>query len=68
MRAVQHGECPLIERYTEGAVTCDELRNDVDWDRDDDGRVTGYRVRFATDASVGQASTTDQPANTVAAV
>lgn len=30
-RRVPAGRCPTIERITEGAVTCEEMRPDVDW-------------------------------------
>jgi DNA-binding transcriptional regulator YdaS (Cro superfamily) len=53
--------CADIERVT--GVACEELRPDVDWDRDDAGRVTGYRVRFSTDASVEQSASTVDPAD-----
>lgn len=63
VRAVQYGECPLIEQFTAGQVTCEDLRDDVDWDRDDAGRVTGYRVRFSMDASVAEVASTVDPAD-----
>lgn len=31
VRPVPAERCPAIERATEGAVTCEELRPDVDW-------------------------------------
>ena len=62
VRAVQYGECPLIEQFTGAQVPCEDLRDDVDWDRDDSGAVTGYRVRFPTAASVDQAPATVEPA------
>jgi DNA-binding transcriptional regulator YdaS (Cro superfamily) len=34
--------CPAIEIAT--GVTCEELRADLLWERDDDRRVTAYRV------------------------
>jgi len=43
-------------------VRCEDLRDDVDWDRDDSGAVTGYRVRFPTAASVEQGASTVEPA------
>lgn len=36
--------CPAIERATR--VTCEELRPDLDWERNDAGAVIAYRVRF----------------------
>lgn len=30
-RQVPAERCPAIERFTEGAVRCEELRPDVDW-------------------------------------
>lgn len=59
---MQHSECPLIEQFTGGLVRCEDLRDDVDWDRDDSGAVTGYRVRFPTAASVEQEPSTVEPA------
>jgi len=53
--------CKEIERVT--GVTCDELRPDVEWDRDDSGAVTGYRVRFPTAASVEQGASTVEAVN-----
>jgi len=53
--------CPAIERAT--GVACGDLRSDVDWDRDDSGAVTGYRVRFPTAASVEQGAATVEPVN-----
>lgn len=35
-------QCPAIEAAT--GVLCEELRPDLDWTRDEDGRVTGYHV------------------------
>lgn len=35
-------QCPAIELAT--GVRCEALRNDVAWQRDDSGRVTGYVV------------------------
>jgi DNA-binding transcriptional regulator YdaS (Cro superfamily) len=43
-RPIAHHWCPAIEAATGGAVQCNELRDDVEWERDDDNRVTGYRV------------------------
>lgn len=39
--------CPAIESCT--GVVCEELRPDLDWERED-GRVTGYRVRLPAPA------------------
>lgn len=36
--------CPAIETATGGAVTCEQLRPDVTWQRDEGGNVTGYIV------------------------
>lgn len=36
--------CPAIESATVGAVTCEQLRPDVTWQRDSAGQVTGYVV------------------------
>lgn len=36
------GMCPATEAHT--GVTCESLRPDLEWERDDLGRVTGYRV------------------------
>lgn len=35
--------CPAVEAAT--GVRCEDLRPDVEWTRDDAGRVTGYHVR-----------------------
>lgn len=53
--------CAEIERAT--GVTCEELRPDVDWDRDEAGNVTGYRVRFSTAAMVDTGAATVESAN-----
>lgn len=39
--------CVLIERATNGFVTCEELRGDVHWLRDHGGSVTKYEVEIA---------------------
>lgn len=37
--------CPAIEAVTRGAVTCEELRPDVHWVRDEETKaITGYTV------------------------
>lgn len=36
-----------IEAATDGEVRCEELRPDLEWARDDEGRVTGFHVRLA---------------------
>ncbi|GAA0694636.1 helix-turn-helix domain-containing protein [Dyella marensis] len=36
-----------IEAATGGAVSCESLRPDLDWERNDQGRVIGYRARVA---------------------
>ena len=38
--------CAAIERATKGAIRADELRPDVVWQRDAEGRVTGYLVEL----------------------
>lgn len=43
-RPIPLHQCPLIEQATGGEVRCHELRDDVEWQRDVDGRVTGYVV------------------------
>lgn len=45
-----------IESATSGAVTCEELRPDLRWERDDLGRVTGYRVPLAPPYSRSEAT------------
>lgn len=57
---VPFAHCVSIETAT--GVRCEDLRPDVDWDRDDSGAVTGYRVRFPTAASVEQEPSTVEPA------
>lgn len=37
--------CPAIESAT--GVRCEDLRPDLGWERNQDGRVTGYRVPLA---------------------
>lgn len=36
--------CAAIESATAGAVTCEQLRTDVEWERDAAGAVIAYRV------------------------
>lgn len=36
--------CPDIEAATGGRVRCEALRPDIEWQRDQDGRVTGRVV------------------------
>lgn len=38
--------CALVESATRGLVTCEQLRPDLDWLRDSDGRAF-YRERMA---------------------
>lgn len=38
------GHCASVEAAT--GIPCEELRPDVDWERDASGRVVGYRVRL----------------------
>lgn len=45
-RGVPLERCREVEAATSGAVRCEDLRPDVDWTRDDQGRVTGYHVRI----------------------
>lgn len=45
LRELPSERCPAIEAAT--GVSCDDLRPDLSWDRDDQGRVTGYRVVLA---------------------
>lgn len=62
---ILRGQVPLehVPALAKAAgVRCEQLCNDVDWDRDDSGAVTGYRVRFPTAASVEQAPSTVEPA------
>lgn len=46
---VPEAHCPAVERIT--GIKCEELRPDVDWERDRRGRVTAYRVRVTTKAA-----------------
>lgn len=39
--------CLSIEVATGGRVRCEALRPDIEFQRDNDGRVTGYVVRIA---------------------
>lgn len=43
-RSIPAEWCESIERATAGAVTCDQLRPDLDWHRDAQGRAF-YRER-----------------------
>lgn len=40
---VPAARCPYIEAAT--TVPCERLRPDLEWHRDDQGRITGYHVR-----------------------
>lgn len=48
-RPVAAHHCPAIEAAT--GVRCEELRPDLEWERDPAGVVTGYRVRVAPPAN-----------------
>lgn len=37
-------KAPLIEIASGGAVRCEQICPDVDWERDSAGNLTGYRV------------------------
>lgn len=41
-------QCVSIEAATGGRVRCEALRPDVEFQRDADGRVTGYVVRVSS--------------------
>jgi DNA-binding transcriptional regulator YdaS (Cro superfamily) len=41
---VPEDRCGDIEAATAGVVTCDALRPDVEWQRNENGVVTGYLV------------------------
>lgn len=43
-----------IATATQGRVSCEELRPDVEWQRDARGRVTGYRVQLGAPAGKGK--------------
>jgi DNA-binding transcriptional regulator YdaS (Cro superfamily) len=47
--------CPAIEVAT--GVRCEELRDDLAWERDDRGRVTGYRVVLPLCNTVSESAT-----------
>lgn len=52
---LQRGQAPLehcwaIEQAVEGKITCEELRDDVQWERDRKGRVLSYRVPVGASA------------------
>lgn len=55
LRPVPPLHCPAIERAT--GVTCEQLRPDLCWERDDDYLVTGYRVPLPTLDSIPEAAT-----------
>lgn len=40
--------CPAIEIATAGRVRCEALRPDLEWQRDDENRITGYVVSIAS--------------------
>lgn len=39
--------CVAVEALTGGHVSCEQLRPDLLWQRDPEGRVTGYLVALA---------------------
>lgn len=47
IRGIPLDQCGALEKATNGQVRCEELRNDVQWLRDDAGTVTGYVVPVA---------------------
>lgn len=53
-RGIPLARLPDIERASNGAVRCDDLRPDVEWLRDRAGEVTGYRVHLAAPAGKGK--------------
>lgn len=60
-RQIPPERCKDIERFT--GVSCDELRPDIEWDRDHSGAVIGYRVKFSTAATVDPDPSTVESAN-----
>lgn len=42
--AIPVHHCPAVEEAT--GIPCEELRPDVDWERDASGHVVGYLVRL----------------------
>lgn len=63
LRQVQLTECVPIEQFTAGQVRCEDLRPDVEWERDADGRVVSYRVPVSMVATVDPDPSTVDPAN-----
>lgn len=49
-RGIPAERCPDIERAT--GLRCEEQRPDLQWNRDDDGNVTGYTVPVAVKSQV----------------
>lgn len=43
--AIPHARCIDIEKATGGAIRCNQLRTDVDWNRDKAKNVIGYTVK-----------------------
>lgn len=41
-KGVHEDRCPMVEAVT--GVRCEELRPDIQWDRDETGKVVSYRV------------------------
>jgi len=55
-RGVPLDRCAAIESATKGQVRCEDLRNDVDWTRDERGHVTGYHVRVSASIDAPRAA------------
>lgn len=45
-RGIPLDKCPAIERAT--GTPCEQLRTDVEWNRDESGAVTGYTVPLSS--------------------
>lgn len=58
-RTLQPDQCRAIEYHSGGQVTCEEMRPDLVWHRDDDcGHVTAFTTEFpATPTLTGCGST-----------
>lgn len=54
IRGISPAAAIAIESATDGAVTCAEVRPDLEWSRDSTGAVTGYRVPVASSESSSQ--------------
>lgn len=51
--------CPAIETATDGRLTCEQMRPDVQWQRDPaTGRVNGYSVSISAAAGYTRAEPT----------